>query len=185
MQMADPLTALMYAVQVMNFLKTLILRTLRERQDSIVESSPGFYLELSDNNTNSHQSPIIHFCQPDSAQDNNEDAQALTTEKTVSESVPTPDSFQETKLTGGESGSLGATFEKSVCNEDLYCEYPPKGNVGKNKTGQSSSSNSRKGSKKFRDQQHSNQGLMNVEKTKGTSKVNRNSSKSEKAEPWR
>ena len=31
--MSDPLTALMHAVQVMNFLKTLILRTLRERED--------------------------------------------------------------------------------------------------------------------------------------------------------
>ncbi|KAK8693657.1 hypothetical protein V6N13_071230 [Hibiscus sabdariffa] len=33
-QMADPLTALIHAVQVMNFLKTLILMTLREREES-------------------------------------------------------------------------------------------------------------------------------------------------------
>nr|CAB3462224.1 unnamed protein product [Digitaria exilis] len=33
-QMSDPLTALMHAVQVMNFLKTLILRTLRERDNA-------------------------------------------------------------------------------------------------------------------------------------------------------
>ncbi|KAK1258423.1 hypothetical protein QJS04_geneDACA006624 [Acorus gramineus] len=33
-QMADPLTALIHAVQVMNFLKTLILKTLREREDA-------------------------------------------------------------------------------------------------------------------------------------------------------
>jgi hypothetical protein len=32
-QMSDPLTALMHAVQVMNLLKTLILKTLRERDD--------------------------------------------------------------------------------------------------------------------------------------------------------
>ncbi|XP_057826201.1 rho GTPase-activating protein 2 [Cryptomeria japonica] len=32
-QMSDPLTALMHAVQVMNFLKTLILKTLREREE--------------------------------------------------------------------------------------------------------------------------------------------------------
>lgn len=37
--MADPLTALMYAVQVMNFLKTLIVKTLRQREDSVVEPS--------------------------------------------------------------------------------------------------------------------------------------------------
>ncbi|CAM8987845.1 unnamed protein product [Rhodiola kirilowii] len=36
-QMSDPLTALMHAVQVMNFLKTLILKKLRERE----EFTPG------------------------------------------------------------------------------------------------------------------------------------------------
>lgn len=34
-QMADPLTALIHAVQVMNFLKTLILKKLREREEAI------------------------------------------------------------------------------------------------------------------------------------------------------
>ncbi|CAI0469849.1 unnamed protein product [Linum tenue] len=33
-QMADPLTALIHAVQVMNLLKTLIMKTLREREES-------------------------------------------------------------------------------------------------------------------------------------------------------
>ncbi|KAL1204683.1 Rho GTPase-activating protein 4 [Cardamine amara subsp. amara] len=33
-QMLDPLTALMYAVQVMNFLKTLIVKTLKDRKES-------------------------------------------------------------------------------------------------------------------------------------------------------
>nr|GFC10339.1 Rho GTPase-activating protein 2 [Tanacetum cinerariifolium] len=32
--MSDPLTALMHAVQVMNLLKTLITKTLREREDT-------------------------------------------------------------------------------------------------------------------------------------------------------
>lgn len=39
MQMADPLTALIHAVQVMNFLKTLIVKTHRERQQLAVHSS--------------------------------------------------------------------------------------------------------------------------------------------------
>lgn len=38
LQMADPLTALMHAVQVMNLLKTLILRTLKDRKASLLES---------------------------------------------------------------------------------------------------------------------------------------------------
>ncbi|XP_028795547.1 rho GTPase-activating protein 5-like [Neltuma alba] len=38
-QLADPLIALMYVVQVMNFLKTLIIKTLREREESIKKSN--------------------------------------------------------------------------------------------------------------------------------------------------
>lgn len=37
-QMVDPLTALMHAVQVMNLLKTLILRTLKDRKATLLES---------------------------------------------------------------------------------------------------------------------------------------------------
>ncbi|TQE13385.1 hypothetical protein C1H46_000952 [Malus baccata] len=39
LQMADPLTALIHAVQVMNFLKTLILKTLRTREESAAEAT--------------------------------------------------------------------------------------------------------------------------------------------------
>ncbi|KAK6260156.1 CRIB domain - like 2 [Theobroma cacao] len=42
-QMSDPLTALMHAVQVMNFLKTLIMKTLRERE----ETATGGYSPIS------------------------------------------------------------------------------------------------------------------------------------------
>ena len=38
MQMADPLTALIHAVQVMNFLKTLIMKNLQEREESAAKS---------------------------------------------------------------------------------------------------------------------------------------------------
>lgn len=41
--MSDPLTALMHAVQVMNLLKTLIMKTLRERE----EASSGGYSPMS------------------------------------------------------------------------------------------------------------------------------------------
>ncbi|KAH7664645.1 Rho GTPase activation protein [Dioscorea alata] len=37
-QMTDPLTALIHAVQVMNFLKTLVTKTLREREDTSAEA---------------------------------------------------------------------------------------------------------------------------------------------------
>ncbi|PWA90986.1 CRIB domain, Rho GTPase activation protein [Artemisia annua] len=49
-QMADPLTALIHAVQVMNFLKTLVIKTLRGREESYpdvqVTSSPPDNTEL-------------------------------------------------------------------------------------------------------------------------------------------
>ncbi|XP_057966063.1 rho GTPase-activating protein 2 [Malania oleifera] len=49
-QMSDPLTALMHAVQVMNLLKTLIMKTLRER----VENATGGY-SPSSSHSYSHQ----------------------------------------------------------------------------------------------------------------------------------
>ncbi|KAM6583801.1 hypothetical protein CsatB_010803 [Cannabis sativa] len=56
-QMADPLTALIHAVQVMNFLKTLILKTLREREEASPTkaqfvSSCSKFPDLSSTDTN-------------------------------------------------------------------------------------------------------------------------------------
>ncbi|MFS8027402.1 putative Rho GTPase activation protein [Helianthus anomalus] len=59
-QMADPLTALIHAVQIMNLLKTLVIKTLRERE----ESSPNFTPILScedypsPNNKPEYHSPL-------------------------------------------------------------------------------------------------------------------------------
>ncbi|XP_010543793.1 PREDICTED: rho GTPase-activating protein 4 isoform X2 [Tarenaya hassleriana] len=49
-QMSDPLTALMYAVQVINFLKNLIVRTLKERRESPLRSVPASNTGPSDQN---------------------------------------------------------------------------------------------------------------------------------------
>ncbi|PKI70534.1 hypothetical protein CRG98_009039, partial [Punica granatum] len=46
--MSDPLTALMHAVQVMNLLKTLIMKTLRERE----EAASGGYSPMSSRSSN-------------------------------------------------------------------------------------------------------------------------------------
>ncbi|KAK4848314.1 hypothetical protein QYF36_011595 [Acer negundo] len=60
-QMADPLTALIHAVQVMNFLKTLILKTLREREESASKArllsscSESPSLENNSNSTNTNE----------------------------------------------------------------------------------------------------------------------------------
>ncbi|KAE8009624.1 hypothetical protein FH972_006052 [Carpinus fangiana] len=47
-QMSDPLTALMHAVQVMNLLKTLIMKTLRDREESVT----GGYSPMSSRSSN-------------------------------------------------------------------------------------------------------------------------------------
>ncbi|KAI7730445.1 hypothetical protein M8C21_009531 [Ambrosia artemisiifolia] len=58
-QMADPMNALVYAVRVMNFLKTLILKTLRERQNLVIESSQALPRE-SPSDENSDQGPGLN-----------------------------------------------------------------------------------------------------------------------------
>ncbi|CAL4904163.1 unnamed protein product [Urochloa decumbens] len=56
-QMADPLTALMYAVQVMNFLKMLVQKTLKDR----AESNPEDVLlpQKDPSDENGHQKPSV------------------------------------------------------------------------------------------------------------------------------
>ncbi|KAG4978565.1 hypothetical protein AAZX31_13G297300 [Glycine max] len=143
-QMADPISALMYAVQVMNFLKTLILRTVRERKDSVVESYPRFYLQPSVDNEN-HS--LLESFQQDTPAENKEAQENFVLEKTALDR--SPESLQNNS-TRAEPGSLTNSSENLVSNEDLYCEFPPVGNMGKSKTGQSSKSNARKESKKTR-----------------------------------
>ncbi|XP_057455959.1 rho GTPase-activating protein 5-like [Lotus japonicus] len=179
-QMADPLTALMYAVQVMNFLKTLILRTLQRRKDSVVEPSPRFDLEPSDEN-GEDQSPLGSY-QQDVASENEEEVESFVWEKAVSECSPEP--FQNKDSTEGEPESLMSSSEILVCEEDLYCQFPPKGNVGMSKTGQSSSSIAKKGFKKTRGQQPMIHGTVAVEK-KGISNLSLIDSISERIEAWR
>ncbi|CAK7348652.1 unnamed protein product [Dovyalis caffra] len=68
-QMADPLTALIHAVQVMNLLKTLVLKTFREREESSAKfrlfsacsDSPGNKNEPCHSNLNGKESCKISF----------------------------------------------------------------------------------------------------------------------------
>ncbi|KAL6640405.1 hypothetical protein ACP70R_021528 [Stipagrostis hirtigluma subsp. patula] len=61
-QMADPLTALMYAVQVMNFLKMLIQKALKDREDSNLEDASLPQKDPSDEN--GHQEPSVTLDSP-------------------------------------------------------------------------------------------------------------------------
>ena len=199
--MADPLTALMYAVQVMNFLKMLILRTLRERKDSVVDPSPARHLEPYDEN--GHQSSS-QTCIKDTAQEDEETEQDLIGGKpnleSSLESNPNNNSINE------EVDSFTGSVEKLNSDGDGSCETSApvdisingteagrvncattgvQGNLGKSKTGQSSNSNDKKGSRKVNGQQHVIQAAGPIEKTKGMSKLSRMNSRMELIEAWR
>ncbi|XAR60145.1 hypothetical protein NMG60_11033397 [Bertholletia excelsa] len=110
-QMADPLTALMYAVQVMNFLKTLIVKTLREREDSLVEPAPVSRLEPSDEN--GHQGTLQPVLQ-DTPKENDEMELAATfiSEEPALESAS--ESNEVYYLTDGETTSYSiSSMEES------------------------------------------------------------------------
>ncbi|CAL0304013.1 unnamed protein product [Lupinus luteus] len=178
-RMADPMTALMYAVQVMNFLKTLILRTLRQRKDSVVEPSPGFCSEPFDDNED--HSDLFYSFQQDAATENEEAGETFVSEKAVSEC--SPESLQNINSTEAECGSLVSSYEDLLWNEDLHSEFPPKGKVEKSKTGQPGSSSTIKGLPKTKVQQPVIHGTMAVEK--GISNLSLIDSRSERIEAWR
>lgn len=105
--MADPLTALMHAVQVMNFLKTLIVKTLKEREDSILEFAPLSHIEPSDRN--GHHSPL----QPifEEVEEGNEEDQVFVAYEPSLESASHP--FQDDPKTENESQGLLNSFDNT------------------------------------------------------------------------
>ncbi|KAK7337251.1 hypothetical protein VNO77_17816 [Canavalia gladiata] len=114
-QMADPLTALMYAVQVMNFLKTLVVKTLREREESIVKSNPVPNFNSFDDD--GHQSNS-HLLQKDGNENRNdcsrEDTVFVTAEP-CQQTEQSPSHLTEDDCeTETESKSLPTTTENFI-----------------------------------------------------------------------
>ncbi|KAJ8767973.1 hypothetical protein K2173_020913 [Erythroxylum novogranatense] len=200
-QMADPLTALMYAVQVMNFLKTLILRTLREREDSVVEPNSTSRLEPCDEN--GHESPsgccIFH---PEN--DNELLEQAYVAEEPTVES--SYHCSQNNPMGDGEDCSYTNSTQKLTTHGDESCEtasridalinemgsgvndvkYDFQANIRNGKVGQSSNSNQRKGPRKENVQQPVVcAATVSIEKARGISNLSRINSRAERTEAWR
>ncbi|XP_074564111.1 rho GTPase-activating protein 1-like [Curcuma longa] len=84
-QMADPLTALMHVVHLMNFLRMLILKTLKERQEPSLDDASLSNADPSDEN--GHTSPTFHL---ESCSKEAEDP-AFETPPRVPEEKPTED----------------------------------------------------------------------------------------------
>jgi hypothetical protein len=205
MQMADPLTALMFAVQVMNFLKNLIVRTLKEREESVVESTPVSRLEPSDED--GHQSSFQTCLEEDEEEDKGDEDKFFAAEEPTAESPSNTIQGDSTTERGAEYFPPSSQIVNPRGNHSLVDNCPcevlsqvnssvtgledggltgPSGgvrtNISKSKTSLSSLSSFKKGSKKV--------GLMSrsggpAEKTKGPGIVGRINSRTELVEAWR
>ncbi|XP_057955827.1 rho GTPase-activating protein 1 isoform X2 [Malania oleifera] len=201
-KMADPLTALMYAVQVMNFLKTLILKTLQERKDSITEPAPASQLEPS--NDNERQSPS-QMCLKDAVEKNEGNGEmdkAFIAEEPVLESSPNPN--QEDDTVNGESHHFSSSAEglspddgdsyETPIQVDIIIKETNAGIVNgsnaasetnKHKFDQLSDSNLKRDAKKLSGQQLVVGLAGPIEKTIGISNLCRINSVTERIEAWR
>lgn len=184
-QMADPLTALMYAVQVMNFLKTLIEKTLRERSDSILEQYHSQTGPYDDNNHHSYPQPML-----DSITEDNEEEQIFLTNE------PSQKSPSRNIKPENEAQKLLSSIENIITEENNAClaanqalinmleasdnSRLNKGLRNKKKSGPMSNSNIKRIAKRA-----SAQAGVRVEKSKGTSLISRLNSGAERVEAWR
>ncbi|PKA65388.1 hypothetical protein AXF42_Ash005722 [Apostasia shenzhenica] len=178
-QMADPLTALMYAVQVMNFLKMLILKTLKEREDSVLD---GSQIPLPDpNDENDHHCTEI----PLQAQCEDKFEQVFISENPEENSTP-EDSAECSQSACKNVASHEHEAEASSKEPETSVELPTKEHPcsRRTRTGQPSISNQKKAPRKYK--KHSMvRSSAAAEKSRGASIVSRINSKSERVEAWR
>ncbi|XWS43404.1 hypothetical protein CRYUN_Cryun16bG0100700 [Craigia yunnanensis] len=199
-QMSDPLTALMYAVQVMNFLKTLIIRTLKEREDSMIDSTPVSRLEPSDKN-GQQSSSQLHKDVDEDVKNQSEGERVFIAQEPAIES---PTHSAEENLTTESSSQSFLTSIENICAgsrslaNNCPCTVVSRVNSlanrlqegglrstsGKSRTGQSNCSGLKKGSKK------ANELSMGcaagpLEKSKGARIIGRINLRAELFEAWR
>lgn len=200
--MADPLTALMYAVQVMNFLRMLILKTLKERQEPMLGDASIPHLDPSDEH--GHQSPQLHLesCTEDAKEQGfAPEKPALDSPTRLPEENNTTDEAADTSQTSDNNAVPEGTAVHST--DELFCETPARTdgstigpeiaangsnavnvNSRRNKTGQSSYFNHKKGTRKA-EGNSAIRGTLPTEKSRGASLVSRINSKVERVEAWR
>lgn len=185
-QMADPLTALMYAVQVMNFLRTLIEKTLKDREDSLVEPDSVSNLDRPDEY--GHQSPP-QFSLGNSNQSNELTEQVFTVDEPDSASVS--ESNRVDNITDDEYLSYTTSSEES--DDSASCETPVHVNTKVRKARVTKSSNLEEDTQRIGQSSDSNQTKdvlkIDLEPTAiqslGISNLSRINSMTERIEAWR
>nr|GFB42662.1 Rho GTPase-activating protein 5-like [Tanacetum cinerariifolium] len=166
--MADPLTALMYAVQVMNFLKTLIVKTLREREDVIIEAVPASRFDHFDENNGPHHSLQGTI---DETNEVEEEDQEFSVNEPAFENHENTSQDELTSESQSQSQVQNTLFEEvsgvGVAEGCSRVVEAPRRNS------QSSNMNHKKSIRK------------NIDKSKGSTIVSRLNSRTERIEAWR
>ncbi|KAK0585010.1 hypothetical protein LWI29_022142 [Acer saccharum] len=203
-QMSDPLTALMYAVQVMNLLKTLIIKTLKDREDTMIESVPVSRLEPSDENGHQSSSQPHPLENEDEADMGNGEEKVFVAEEPAVESPPHP--THDNSPTESGSQNFLTSIENIIyvgnrslvdnCPCEVTCQVNSFTTDGLQESGlsdssggtqtsiqKSGSSNFKNGSKKLNERTIWAGGP--VEKSKGAGIVSRINPRTELFEAWR
>ncbi|KAJ8639880.1 hypothetical protein MRB53_016574 [Persea americana] len=199
-QMADPLTALMYAVQVMNFLKTLIIKTLREREDAAVNAASANHSEPSDENGRQSPSQLLRTVCSEEGVDHAYVADTLLlsdSQAHLTEENSTAYNVVDRFITSTKKAILGEENGTDDCSCEVLTENVMESAVNALKTGvimnaqksnnggQSSNSNLRRGSRKVNGQYIVRATVSTNEKSRGPSIVSRINSRTERVEAWR
>ncbi|RWW26461.1 hypothetical protein GW17_00009163, partial [Ensete ventricosum] len=173
-----PLTALMYAVQVMNFLRMLILRTLKDRQESTVEDAAVSGADPSDEDGRRSPQMMMHLaaaCSEEATE------RAHVAEEAVLDSLPRIPTEEEEEEEAARSSHDGAAASEGAALHPtdgvFYYE-----NVVAAPTKSVHAKTGRKGRRARRGS--IDRASLPVEKSKGISIVNRINSKIERVEAW-
>ncbi|KAJ8476496.1 hypothetical protein OPV22_020223 [Ensete ventricosum] len=177
-QMTDPLTALMYAVQVMNFLRMLILRTLKDRQESTVEDAAVSGADPSDEDGRRSPQMMMHLaaaCSEEATE------RAHVAEEAVLDSLPRIPTEEEEEEEAARSSHDGAAASEGAALHPIDGVFYYENVVAAPK-----SVHAKTGRKGRRARRGSiDRASLPVEKSKGISIVNRINSKIERVEAWR
>ncbi|XP_006663830.1 rho GTPase-activating protein 4-like [Oryza brachyantha] len=190
-QMADPLTALMYAVQVMNFLKMLIQKTLKDREESDLDDLSLPQKDPSDEN--GHQTTGLSL---DSHPEEGSRRPSFVSEEPLLDSPvhSTEDKPDEANSAEGKFAASACaanvalttmeTEGSTSCSQSVLAAAAPRAaamNLFQGKGGRSlNSRRTRKGKVQF-----GTRAAPPAEKSKGASIVSRINSKVERIEAWR